>query len=203
MAHDAGLSEEEVRVAQPQRVDARRNFDRLLEVAAQSFADHGTEASLRDIARQAGVGIGTLYRHFPTRDDLLEALLHTRFDRLRDLADGLLAAAEPFDALARWLGELVAGTGTYRGLPEAVLAALRDEQSQLHMSCEAMRAAGNRLLQRAQSAGTVRDDIVIGEVLALAAGLAWAGRNTAQPGDVAAKLLSVTLDGLRVPGAAR
>ena len=194
--------EEEVRVAQLQRVDARRNFGRLLEVAAQSFADHGTEASLRDIARQAGVGIGTLYRHFPTRDDLLEALLHSRFDRLRNLADDLLASAEPFDALAGWLGELVAGTGTYRGLPEAVLAALRDEQSQLHASCEAMRAAGGRLLQRAQTAGVVREDVVIGEVLALAAGLAWAGRNTSPLAEATGKLLAVTLDGLRVPGTA-
>src|ERR1700677_1307593 len=118
------------------RADARRNYDVLLSVAAQCFAEQGTDASLRDVARKAGVGIGTLYRHFPTREALLEAVLGSRFDRLRERADELAAtASSPQQALGDWLAEFAAGSVTYRGLPNEVMSALHDRESPLHASC--------------------------------------------------------------------
>ncbi len=178
------------------RVDARRNHDLLLDAAREAFAAHGTDASLRDIARQAGVGIGTLYRHFPTREALLEALLRSRFDALRDRAGELAATAAPGAALLAWLGELAAGSVTYRGLPESVMAALRDEESQLHASCAGMRAAGGRLLERAQAAGEARPEVTAAQLLALAAGLAWAGEQSGDPDGMVRDLLSIAARGL-------
>jgi AcrR family transcriptional regulator len=179
------------------RADARRNYDHLLSVAAQAFAEHGTDASLRDVARRAGVGIGTLYRHFPTREALLEALLSSRFDRLRDHADSLLDSPAPLDAFRTWLGELVVGSATYRGLPEEVMGALQDKESRLHASCAAMREAGARLLKHAQDSGAVREDVSVNEVLVLAAGLAWASEKSPDPAKLVEKLLSIVMTGLQ------
>jgi AcrR family transcriptional regulator len=180
------------------RADARRNYDHLLSVAAESFAEHGTDASLRDVARRAGVGIGTLYRHFPTREALLEALLSSRFDRLRDRADSLLTSDPPLEAFRTWLSELAVGSTTYRGLPEEVMTALRDKDSQLHASCAAMRAAGARLLKQAQDSGVVRPDVTADEALSLAAGVAWVAEQSPDPAGRLDKLLSIVMSGLEV-----
>jgi AcrR family transcriptional regulator len=179
------------------RTDARRNYDQLLDVARVAFAEHGTEASLREVARRAGVGIGTLYRHFPNREALLEALLRSNFDELRVQAEALLAGDEPREALLSWLTRLATGSTAYRGLPESVMAALRDEGSQLHGSCVAMREAGGRLLSRAQAAGEVRADVTANELLALAAGVAWASEQSGGPDGLIHRLLSYAMDGLR------
>ena len=178
------------------RADARRNYEHLLSVAADCFAEHGTAASLRDVARRADVGIGTLYRHFPTREALLEAVLNQRFEQLRRRADALAATASPATALRAWLGEFAVGSAAYKGLPEEMMGALNDADSQLHASCAAMRAAGARLLESAQDAGAVRADITAGELLALAAGLAWAGEHAPDPAGFVDKLLSITMAGL-------
>lgn len=184
--------------AEQPRAHARRNYELLLTQARAAFAEHGTEASLRDVARQAGVGIGTLYRHFPTREALLEALLRSNFDELREEADELLTAAEARDALLFWLTRLATGSTAYRGLPESVMTALRDEGSQLHSSCVAMREAGGRLLSRAQAAGEVRGDLTAGELLALAAGVAWTSEQSGGSAELIRRLLSYTMEGLRI-----
>ena len=106
----------------PLRADARRNRERLLEVARGSFIEHGPEASLDDIAKRAGLGIGTLYRHFPTREVLQEAVLRDGIDRLRADAERRLDAAAPFDALASWLDEMLVFSTTYRGLTASMIA---------------------------------------------------------------------------------
>ena len=185
-------------MAEQMRADARRNYDVLLSVAAQCFAEQGTDASLRDVARKAGVGIGTLYRHFPTREALLEAVLGSRFDRLRERADELAAtASSPQQALGDWLAEFAAGSVTYRGLPNEVMSALHDRESPLHASCAQMRAAGTRLVESAQAAGTVRADVTADEALALVAGLAWAADHAANRTEFAERLLSITMAGLQ------
>jgi AcrR family transcriptional regulator len=187
-------------VAEVIRADARRNYDLLLAVAREAFIEHGTDASLRDIARRAGVGIGTLYRHFATREALLEALLRNGFDVLRERAEGLLTSPSPSDALLEWLSELATGSTTYLGLPASVMAALRDEDSQLHAACVAMRTAGARLLQRAQASGAVRADVTADELLALAAGVAWVSQQSAGGSSLVDRLLSVAMTGLAAPG---
>jgi AcrR family transcriptional regulator len=155
------------------RSDAKKNYDHLLDVARHVVAEHGAEASLRDVARQAGVGIGTLYRHFPTRESLLEALLRESFDEVTAKASKLEASGLVDDALLSWLREMVALTHSHRGLIASMTAALADSKSALHTSCVALRASGARLLARAQGEGKARPDIDGTDLLALISALAW------------------------------
>ncbi|GAA4561222.1 TetR/AcrR family transcriptional regulator [Planotetraspora kaengkrachanensis] len=155
------------------RADARKNYDQLLAVASAVVAEEGADASLRDIARKAGVGLATLYRHFPTREALLEVLLRTGFDELATRADELETSSSPEDALASWLRDCVAYAHEYRGVTTLMMAAIEDTESALHASCVTMRAAGTRLLARAQAAGTARTDIDGTDLFALVGALAW------------------------------
>jgi AcrR family transcriptional regulator len=180
----------------PMRADARRNYDQLLVRAADAFSEHGIEASLEDIARSAGVGIGTLYRHFPTREALLEALMAERFDRYRARADALMTAADPMAALRSWLRLFIEGSAAYRGLPASVAATLTDPASRLYASCHAMQNGAAELVGRAQDAGLVRTNIGPSDVFLMAAAISWAGEQvTDDPTD---RLLDLLLDGLRV-----
>jgi AcrR family transcriptional regulator len=155
------------------RADARKNHDHLLAVAGAVITEQGVDASLRDIARRAGVGLATLIRHFPSREALLEALLRTSFDELAAKAVALETSREPDDALVSWLRDFVACTHNYRGVVELMVTAIEDPQSALHASCVAMRAAGTQLLTRAQARGLARTDIDGTDLFALAGSLAW------------------------------
>jgi AcrR family transcriptional regulator len=155
------------------RADAEKNYSRLLAVARAAIAEHGVDASLRDIARQADVGFATLLRHFPTRDALLEALLRTGFDDLAARAALADASENAANALAGWLHEFVACAATYRGVVGLMTSALDDPGSALHDSCAAMRAAGGKLLTRAQASGAARSDLDGTGLFALAGAAAW------------------------------
>jgi AcrR family transcriptional regulator len=194
MISDTTISETSNR---PMRADARRNYARLLDEARRAFADRGTDASLDEIARRAGVGIGTLYRHFPTREALLEALLRERFDGLTTLARNLLDATRPRAALLEWMRAFVDGISTFRGLTAALITPLRDETSDLFAACHAMRDAGAGLLARAQRAGQVRADVDAPELFTLLSGIAWANERSpdADPQRVD-RLLDLVLHGL-------
>jgi AcrR family transcriptional regulator len=157
------------------RADAQKNYEHLLAVARVVVAEQGADASLRDIARQAGVGLGTLYRHFPSREALLEALLRTSFDELTAQAAELESSSSSRDALVLWLRDCVAFSHTYRGVTTMMMAAIEDAESALHASCVTMRAAGTQLLTRAQTAGTARADLDGTDLFALIAALAWLG----------------------------
>ena len=155
------------------RADARKNYDHLLAVARRVVTEQGADASLRDVARKAGVGLGTLYRHFRTREALLEALLRTSFDALLAKAVELETLSSPGDALVSWLREAVAVAHNHRGVVASMTAAIADPNSALHASCVAMRAAGTRLLARAQAGGMARTDIDGADLFALVGALAW------------------------------
>lgn len=155
------------------RTDARKNYDHLLAVARDLLTGGGADASLRDIARKAGVGDGTLYRHFPTREALLEALLRTNFDELGQRANELEKRDDAESALVMWLREAVAMTHTYSGVTAPMVAAIADEDSALHASCVSLRAAGTRLLVRAQAEGVARRDMDGNDLFALISALAW------------------------------
>ncbi|WNG36490.1 TetR/AcrR family transcriptional regulator [Archangium minus] len=157
------------------RADAKKNYDHLLAVARAVVKEQGADASLRDIARRADVGLGTLYRHFPTREALLEALLRTSLDEMTAQAAELETSSAPDDALVTWLREAVAFTRNYHGITALMMAALDDPKSALHASCVTVRAAGTRLLSRAQAAGKARSDVDGTELFALIAALAWLG----------------------------
>ncbi|MFX3631567.1 MAG: TetR/AcrR family transcriptional regulator [Candidatus Pristimantibacillus sp.] len=142
-------------------------------VANVVVTEQGVDASLRDIARRAGVGLGTLYRHFPTREALLEALLRSSFDEFTTKARELETTGSPDGALVSWLRDVVAFTGNYQGVVDVMMAAKEDTESALHASCITMRMAGTRLLTRAQAEGMARTDMDGDDLFSLAAALAW------------------------------
>lgn len=155
------------------RTDAKKNYDHLLEVARNVVGEQGADASLRDIARRAGVGIATLYRHFPTREALLEVLLRDGFDRVTTRAAELEVSQAPGQALVAWLRDMVGLTYDHRGVLASMATAIEDEQSALHASCVKLKASGARLLALAQAEGEARPGMNGTDLLALVSALAW------------------------------
>ncbi|GIE97220.1 TetR/AcrR family transcriptional regulator [Paractinoplanes rishiriensis] len=178
------------------RSDAVRNRERILDVARAVLGEHGTQASLRDVARRAEVGLGTLYRHFPSRDALLETLTRRRFEHLTARADVLAARAEAGAALTGWMTEFAYGAGAYRGLPNEILATLADESSPLHPACVALRNAAQRLLTTAQRAGRIRPDLTAAELFALVNAVGWIAERAPEL-DRRERLVELILGGLR------
>jgi AcrR family transcriptional regulator len=179
--------------ARPKRADARRNYDKLVAAAREVFAEQGTDATLEEISKRAGVGIGTLYRHFPRREDLLEA---TYLGGVEEICAAVAKYADlpPWEALSGWLGEFVAFAATKRALAEEMFAYL-DRDAPVFRSCGgAIYGAGEPLLQRAQAAGEVRDDVDISDVTKMIIGIA--GLRRTEPEQIE-RLVAVALDGLR------
>jgi len=177
------------------RADAVRNRARIVETASAVFAERGSDASLEEIARGAGVGIGTLYRHFPTRDDLVEAVFHDRIDELEALAAELLASDAPGEALATWLHAQLEQASTCRGLAaEAMLTMLAHTDAP--SPCESMRQAGAALLARAQAAGEVRAGVDIDDLVRMVQAVTLAAEESDDP-DAAERLFGFVLDGVR------
>jgi AcrR family transcriptional regulator len=179
------------------RSDAHRNRERLLAAAQAAFIERGIDASLEDVARRAEVGIGTLYRHFPTREALLEAVLRQRIEALRDQARGLLAAADAAEALEVWLRSLAATAGVYRGVPASLIKAMKDPESDLGGLSAEMLATSGELLARAQRAGSVRPDADIAEVGAMLSAIAMVADGAPDPARVTDHLVTILMDGLR------
>lgn len=183
--------------AAPKRADARRNYELLIGAATEAFAEHGADdVSLEEIARRAGVGIGTLYRHFPARQALLEAVYKDQVDGLEVLAGKLLTAESPGDALAEWLRAFAAFGRTKRSLSAALIATLGKESELLSACSKLLRGCTEALLTRAQEAGVVRPDVQSGDLLRLAHGLIMASEGAgADPGQ-ADRMLSLLISGL-------
>jgi len=157
------------------RADAKENYDQLLETARVVIAEAGVDASMRDIARRAGVGPATLFRHFPTRESLLDALLRSSLEELTQKAEALESAVSADDALVTWLREAVAFVRIYSGVVTLMAAALSDVNSALHASCDNLRSAGTRLLTRAQVVGTADKNMTGSDMFALIGALGWIG----------------------------
>jgi AcrR family transcriptional regulator len=179
------------------RADAHRNRERLLAAAQAAFVEHGIDASLEDVARRAEVGIGTLYRHFPTREALLEAVLRKRVEALRDQARELLAAPDAAEALEAWLRSLATTAGVYRGVPASLIKAMKDPGSELGALCAEMLATSGELLARAQRAGSVRPDADMAEVGAMLSAIAMVADGAPDPAGVTDHLVTILMDGLR------
>lgn len=154
------------------RADARKNYSHLLTVAHDVVAEHGANASMRDIARRADVGMATLLRHFPTREALFEALLRTKLDALTQKA-GELETSDPAEALVSWFREVLAFVQSYSGVVALMASAHADPDSALFATCTAVHSAGARLLRRAQAEGTARADIDGEDLFALMSALGW------------------------------
>ncbi|MGW1889593.1 TetR/AcrR family transcriptional regulator [Streptomyces sp. NPDC002004] len=179
------------------RADARRNYERLLAEARTAFAEHGADASLEDVARRAGVGIGTLYRHFPNRHALLSAVFDDAVSDLLARARSLLEDPQPCAALVSWLRSIISHAGEYRGLSRALMSATHDKGSALARCSTPMREAGAALLARAQAAGAVRGDVSIADLLQLTNAIALAAEETPDDPELADRLLTLTLRGLK------
>ncbi|MEU9474818.1 helix-turn-helix domain-containing protein [Streptomyces sp. NPDC048191] len=187
----------------PMRADARRNYERLLQVAAEAFAEHGENASLDDIAKRAGVGSGTLYRHFPTRQDLLQAAYVDRIEAMAARADALAAQLPPGEALLEWLGEVGVGAIQVRGMKALLGSAVTDGSSLAGTACgTAVQDAARRLVEAAQREGSLRTDIEPIEVLRLAHGVASASELADVQGRQIRRYLSLLTEGLRPGGRA-
>lgn len=173
----------------PHRKDAARNFDALIAAARDAFAEHGAEASLEDIARRAGVGIGTLYRNFPTRRHLFESVYAGEVDDLCRVAREA-AGLEPWEALSSWLRRFVGYTVTKRAIREAM-----DDESEIFLACrESMYRAGGPLFERAQQAGEAREDMNFDDLLRMVAGISATNFLDDAQRD---RVLNVALDGVR------
>jgi AcrR family transcriptional regulator len=179
-----------------QRVDARANRGRILDVAEEVFGKGGESASTEEVARLAGVGIATVFRHFPTKAALLRAVLVRRFDRLREQAEALLDTEDPGTAFFDFFRHLVADAATKIAIGDALLDAGGDEDGEAAQASSGLRRAVGALLRHAQQAGAVRDDVELPEVYAL---LVATSRTAAQADlheEVKARALAIVFDGL-------
>lgn len=183
-------------MARAQRADACRNRDRLLDVAADAFANCGIEASLEKIAKSAGVGIGTLYRHFPTRDALVEAVYRHNVDLLVDGAEELSATLPPDEALAQWMLRFVHYVASKKGLAN-YLKSVVSADSDLFVSSQArVQQTIGELVDAAAAAGAIRPGVQGMDLLRALSGVCLMAD---QPGgaDQGAKVASLLMDGLR------
>ncbi|WP_245884333.1 TetR/AcrR family transcriptional regulator [Hartmannibacter diazotrophicus] len=178
------------------RADARRNRDKLIETAAACFAEKGVETSLEDIARRAGVGIGTLYRHFPTRENLVEAVYRREVEFLEAAADDLLARCPPEEALAQWLQLMVGYAATKRGMADS-LRILFDARTGIFAE-QPSRVARTleRLVSAAARAGRIRQDVEAPDVLQALSSL-YSAPATPDWEARSRKVVALIMDGLR------
>lgn len=180
--------------AKPMRADARRNYDKVVATAAEAFRESGIDTSLDDIAKRAGVGAGTLYRHFPSREALVAAAMRQDTAALVEsaqTADG----EEPGERLVDWVRALARHVGAYQGLPEIIIAAAGDPASPLYTSCADIRVAGAAILGAAQRSGGIRADLTVDELFTLANMIAL-GRNCVE----SQRLVELVVEGIRGPG---
>ncbi|WP_433566175.1 TetR/AcrR family transcriptional regulator [Nocardia sp. CA-151230] len=178
----------------PMRADARRNYERIVTTAQQAFTELGPEAPLEEIARRAGVGIGTLYRHFPNREVLIEAVYRSSIEHLSQRAHDLLETHTAGTAFEYWLREQVEWVMANRVLATTLKAGMDHNTPTFTLCREAITGAASLLVQAARDAGTIRTDIEPRDLIRLGHGLGVACETTPE---AAERLIAVTLDGLR------
>jgi AcrR family transcriptional regulator len=180
----------------PLRKDAARNRQKLLAAAVELFAERGTEGSLEEVAKRAGVGIGTLYRHFPTRDALVEAAYRNEVTQLRAAADELLAELPPDQALEAWMARFVEYGATKRGMRDALQSIAGGGASLFAETRGQVTEAVAVLLRAGAEAGTLRADVEAEDVLR-AMGAIWMVAEGDEFTEQAMRILRLVLDGLR------
>jgi AcrR family transcriptional regulator len=179
----------------PVRADAQRNIDNLLQTALAVFAASGVDAPVREIADKAGVGIGTLYRHFPQRADLIAAVFRREIDACADAAPALAAAHKPFEAVAKWLQRYAGFIAAKRGLAKALHSGDPAFDALPAYFDQRLRPALRALLKSAADAGEVRTDIDADEILSAVASLCMSASNAGP--ERARRMVALLADGLR------
>lgn len=180
----------------PLRADARRNRECLLSAAAAAFAEQGVDASLEDIARRAGVGIGTLYRHFPTRDALVEAVYRREVDQICQTATHLRETMPPDEALAEWMRHFVVHVTRKRGLAAAVKSVVAADSELFVEANRQICAATEALVADAVAAGTIRPDTDPADLLRVMSGVCLMGDQSGPPEQLC-RVTGLLMDGLR------
>jgi len=180
----------------PLRADARRNRDRLLDVAVRAFSRGGDEATLDAIAKEAGVGIGTLYRHFPTREALVEAAYRSELDRLCEPVPELLEATAPDEALRAWMDRFVEYMTTKHGMADALSAVIASGGNPFEHSRDKLVTALGLLLGAGARAGSLRSDIAPVDLLVSLSGITLIAEQLKDP-EQAGRMLDLLMDGLR------
>jgi AcrR family transcriptional regulator len=179
------------------RADALRNRDRVLEAAKTVFSAGGSDASLEAVARVAGVGIGTLYRHFPTREALYEAVYRREVEQLGEMAEQLKDDASPVDALRRWLRSNVEFVATKKGMAAALALAAGPPSELTAFSFDRLTKAIATLLNRAVAAGEIRSDVSAEDLLRTLVGMCLLHDQAGWQAGVV-RMLDVLIDGMRV-----
>ena len=179
------------------RADAQRNYDRIVDVAREVFREQGYDASLDEVAKRAGVGPGTLYRHFPARENLIDAIMQSWVDSVELAADkALVSEGTPRDMLLTWFGEYVRLISLHRGGPAKITSAMGDPESPIHHKCQVLQTAGDRVVARLREEGAVRSDVDSLQIARLVGGIAAVADQGELDEAAVRPMLEVVADGL-------
>ena len=179
------------------RADAKRNRDRIVEVAREVFREQGYDASLDEVAKRAGVGPGTLYRHFPQRENLLDAVMQSWVDQVTDTTDKALAhEGTDRDVLVHWLEEYVRLISQHKGGPAKLTSAMGDPESPIRTKCQVLAEANGRILDRLREDDALREGVDPIQVCRLIGGVATVADNGALAPAAVRPLIEVVADGL-------
>jgi AcrR family transcriptional regulator len=193
----ASITQADVEAAKPLRADAQRNYDKLVEAAREVFAERGSEGSLDEIAKRAGVGPGTLYRHFPTRDDLIDALMRDWSARvLADSETAVEANLPARETLERWFADLVKHLTLHRGAAAKLSAAMDDPSSPIYRKCQMLADANERVITHLTQTHELRDNVESRQVMRLVSGVATVADASGISTDEAAPMLDIVIDGI-------
>lgn len=184
-------------VVKPLRADAQRNYDKLVAAAREVFAERGAEGSLDEIAKRAGVGPGTLYRHFPTRDDLIDALMRDWSARVLSDSEAAVAADLPArETLERWFADLIKHLTLHRGAAAKLSAAFDDPSSPIYRKCQMLADANERVVGHLRETHALRDNVESRQVMRLVSGVATVVDQAGLSSDQATPMLGIVIDGI-------
>ena len=197
---EEGVEERVEPARKPLRADAQRNYDKIVEVARALFREKGADASLDEIAKRAGVGPGTLYRHFPTRDALVDAVMKDWADRVQGDAQQVLdGGLPPREALTTWLHRLVEHMSRYQGAPAKFASALDDPGTPMHHKCTALMAANATVFDALDAQGALRAGVDPRDVVRMVTGIAAAAERSGLGQETATPMLAIVADGVLRP----
>ena len=181
------------------RADAKRNRDRIIEVAREVFREQGYDASLDEVAKRAGVGAGTLYRHFPSREVLLDAIMQSWVDRVEEATDKSLAFEGPDrDLLIGWVETYVGLISLHKGGPAKITSAMGDPDSPILSKCQVLSGASQRVVDHLEARHALRGDVDAVQICRLVGGVATVADNADLDPAAVRPLLEVVADGLLV-----
>ena len=198
MSAETAASAREQGAERPLRADARRNRDKILDAARTAFHERGSACSLDEIAKRAGVGAGTLYRHFPTRDDLIDAMMRNWAERIEADAQAVVDSDLPArEALTEWFGRFVENVGIYQGAAHKLMSAMDDPASPIYQKCQVLYGANAKVLDSVRDA--LRPGVESREVMRLVSGIASVADSSGLSSGQAGPMLAIVLDGILQP----